>query len=229
MQQWNQKSHRLLAGRDAMPVLVRARPPGGSPFGDMVGGDWLFCQKWRDNQKGVPRPPICPPQGGEPNRQAGNFMGNNNFIKELLPKPGLRERQLAALAHASILTYLLGVVTGPFWPCCIFPFIPAVMLAIYKRKDKWVSFHAWQAVVFQLILFIGFFFIGLPAFIFVFAKCAPGFGQNSSGCNDGSRYRSVYCPIGDGSLWIGQGYSSSDWQRHGIPHHLTPVAQMAKT
>jgi uncharacterized Tic20 family protein len=112
-------------------------------------------------------------------------MGNNSFIKELLPRPGLRERQLAALAHASILTYLFGIATGPFWPCFIFPFIPAIILAIYKRKDKWVSFQAWQAVIFQLILFIGFLFIGFPAFIFVFAKCAPGFGQNSSGCNGG--------------------------------------------
>jgi len=76
------------------------------------------------------------------------------------------------------------MATGPLWPCCIFPFIPIIILAYYRGKDKWVSFHAWQAVIFQLILFIGFFFIGLPAFIFVFGKCAPGFGQNSSGCND---------------------------------------------
>jgi uncharacterized Tic20 family protein len=116
--------------------------------------------------------------------QAGNSMGNHNFINELLPQPGLRERQVAALAHASILAYLLGVATGPFWPCCIFPFIPVIILAYYKRKDKWVSFQAWQAVIFQLILFIGFLFIGVPAFLLVFARCAPGFGLNSSSCND---------------------------------------------
>ena len=111
-------------------------------------------------------------------------MENNNFIKELMPQPGHRERQLAALAHASILTYLLGFATGPFLLCCIFPIIPAIILAIYKRKDNWVAFHAWQALVFQLILLLGILFIGFPAFIFVFAKCAPGFGQNSSGCTD---------------------------------------------
>lgn len=111
-------------------------------------------------------------------------MGNNDFIKEMLPPPSRRERLLAVLAHASIITYLLGIATGPLWPLCVFPFIPVIILAFYKRKDKWVSFHAWQAFIFQLILFFGFLFIGFPAFIFVFSKCAQGFGQNISGCND---------------------------------------------
>jgi len=116
-------------------------------------------------------------------------MENKNFIRQLLPLPELRERRLAALAHGSVLMYLLGIATGPFWPVCIFPFIPAIIVAVYKRKDKWVSFQAWQAAIFQLILFIVFIFIGFPAFLFVFSKCAPGFGQITSGCKD------VFLPV----------------------------------
>jgi uncharacterized Tic20 family protein len=111
-----------------------------------------------------------------------SFMGNNDFIKEMQPPPGHRERMPAVLAHGSIVTYLLGIFTGPLWPLCIFPFIPMIILVIYRRKDKWVAFHAWQAILFQLILFFDFFFIGFPAFILVFSKCGPGFGQNFSGC-----------------------------------------------
>jgi hypothetical protein len=47
-----------------------------------------------------------------------------------------------------------------------------------------VSFHSLQAIIFQLILFIVFLFIGLPGFFFAFQACAPGFGQNTSSCNE---------------------------------------------
>ena len=105
-------------------------------------------------------------------------------MEKTLPQPGLRERRFAAIAHASIITYILGMATGPFWLCFLFPIIPFIILVSFNRKDKWVSFHAWQALIYQTTLSFVFLLIGFPVFISIFAKCAPGFGQNSSGCNE---------------------------------------------
>jgi hypothetical protein len=56
-------------------------------------------------------------------------MGADTNIKNLMPQPADHERRIAALAHASIATYLLGIATGPFYICAIFPFIPMIILA----------------------------------------------------------------------------------------------------
>jgi uncharacterized Tic20 family protein len=115
------------------------------------------------------------------------LMENEFLIKEPQPQPGRRERRLAALAHASILFYLLGSVTGQIWACCFFPFLPLFILGFNTGKDKWVSFHVWQAMIYQVILVIISAFIlliaGIPTYLLIFSKCGPGFGYSSSVCS----------------------------------------------
>ena len=109
-------------------------------------------------------------------------MENKNPIYE--PLPGLRERRFAAFAHASIIAFALGIAAGPFLLCFMFPFIPFGILISFNKKDKWIASHARQALIFQLVLSFIILLIGLPAFVFVFARCAPGFGHVAASCND---------------------------------------------
>jgi hypothetical protein len=113
-------------------------------------------------------------------------MGNEILVKESPSQPGRRERWLAALAHASILVYLLGSLSGQLWICCILPLLLPFLQAFNTRKDKWVLFHVWQAAIYQVILLcitvLGSVIFGIPAYLVIFTKCAPGFGYSSSAC-----------------------------------------------
>jgi fatty acid desaturase len=106
-------------------------------------------------------------------------MGNEILVKESPPQPGRRERWLAALAHASILVYLLGSLSGQFWICCIFPLLLPFLQAFNTRKDKWVLFHVWQAAIYQVILLcitvLGSVIFGIPAYLVIVPPPVRGY------------------------------------------------------
>lgn len=66
--------------------------------------------------------------------------------------PNKRERNLAALAHASILlTFAVAATTGGIGT--LLPIlIPFFLWLQYRHRSPYVAFHALQATVFQLLL-----------------------------------------------------------------------------
>lgn len=67
--------------------------------------------------------------------------------------PTLEERRLAAVAHGSI---LLNLVSGGLFG----PLVALVLWLLYDRKSEYVSWHALQALVFQVISLLLFLVLG---------------------------------------------------------------------
>lgn len=65
------------------------------------------------------------------------------------------ERQWAALAHASIWLTLLGGLMSAGFVVPISIFAPLVIYFMYRKRSDYVSFHALQAFVLQLIGTVG--------------------------------------------------------------------------
>jgi uncharacterized Tic20 family protein len=67
--------------------------------------------------------------------------------------PTLEERRMAAVAHGSI---LLNLVSGGLFG----PVVALVLWLLYDRKSEYVSWHALQALVFQVITLLLFLVLG---------------------------------------------------------------------
>jgi uncharacterized Tic20 family protein len=66
----------------------------------------------------------------------------------------LEERRMAAVAHGSV---LLNLVSGGF----LGPLAALILWLLYDRKSEYVSWHALQALVFQLISLLLFLVLGV--------------------------------------------------------------------
>ncbi len=61
--------------------------------------------------------------------------------------PSPEERQWAMLAHLTILLNLVTLIGGPLAALVIF--------VVYRERSRYVAFHALQALVFQLVTWLG--------------------------------------------------------------------------
>lgn len=64
-----------------------------------------------------------------------------------LYQPTSEERNLAMLAHLSVLVNLFTVVFGPV--------AAGVIYLIYRDRSRYIAYHALQSLVFQLIVWVG--------------------------------------------------------------------------
>jgi len=64
-----------------------------------------------------------------------------------LPLTPQEERQWAMLAHLSVLANLFSGILGPV--------VPLVIYFIYKDRSRYVAYHSLQALIFQLIWWVG--------------------------------------------------------------------------
>ncbi len=68
-------------------------------------------------------------------------------MSEDRPLPTPEERQWAMLAHLTVLLNLVSAVGGPLAALAIY--------LAYRERSKYVAFQAFQALVFQLIAWVG--------------------------------------------------------------------------
>ncbi len=74
-------------------------------------------------------------------------------MNEQIPHPPLasltieEERQWAMIAHLSVLVNLISGVLGPA--------VPLVIYMIYKDRSRYVAYQSLQALIFQLIWWVG--------------------------------------------------------------------------
>lgn len=64
-----------------------------------------------------------------------------------LPLAPQEERQWAMLAHLGVLANLFSGVLGPV--------VPLMIYFIYKDRSRYVAYHSLQALIFQLIWWVG--------------------------------------------------------------------------
>lgn len=72
--------------------------------------------------------------------------------EQIQPPPSLpltpeEERQWAMIAHLGVLVNLVSGILGPFVPLAIY--------MIYKDRSKYVAYQSLQALIFQLIWWVG--------------------------------------------------------------------------
>ena len=72
--------------------------------------------------------------------------------EQIQPPPSLpltpeEERQWAMIAHLGVLVNLVSGILGPFVPLAIY--------MIYKDRSKYVAYQSVQALIFQLIWWVG--------------------------------------------------------------------------
>ena len=72
--------------------------------------------------------------------------------EQIHPPPSLpltpeEERQWAMIAHLGVLVNLVSGILGPFVPLAIY--------MIYKDRSKYVAYQSLQALIFQLIWWVG--------------------------------------------------------------------------